>query len=285
VKTAVIVAGVCRYCDIPSKTWDIFPFEADLYLSTWDITNDTFSNELFASDVEIDIIKENTKANKNCRLINVIVSDYRQAILENKIKFSYNRPLFLLQQVLKILKEKQYTRIIYFRPDLYINTLSELTENDFDIDDSSVSIIGMGEPEYWTNEAKNKMEDHFFCMTMSTFEKFIHIFNVSNLKVHDIHEIFFNFFKKNNIQIKKLNKMRCVLVRKETENYYKSTNEELSLHKMMEIYLKVYIEKTNSNHIVKINSINLDYLKFNSKPDYKLLEQSKAQGGILKLRK
>ena len=287
-KTAVIVAGVCRYSDIPSKTWDIFPFDADLYLSTWDITNSTFSNELFPSNTEIDIIKHNTSFNKKCRLINVIVSDYEQSIVEEKFKFPYDRPLFLLRQVYNTIKEQQYTRIIYFRPDLYISSLDELTENDFDIDDSSVSILGMGEPVYWTNEIHHQMEDLFFCMTMTTFEKFIHIFYAKDLRdSHDIHKIFYNFFKENNIQIKKLYKMRCSLIRQETEDYYKNTNEELSLDKMREIYMEVYREKTKINHEVKVNAINLDYLKFikNTTPNYQLIEESQRSGGILKLRK
>lgn len=287
-RTAVIVAGVCRYSDIPSKTWDIFPFDADLYISTWDITNNTYSNKLTNSFDEIEIIKRNTRQNKRTKLISVNISDYEDAIASGKIKWSLARPIFLLNELYERIKSSRYSRIIYFRPDLYLTTNNgaKLTEADFTVDDDTVKILGLHEPYAWVEHDLNKMEDHFFCMTKNVFEKFIRVFDVIDSSEPDIHKIFYNFFKINNIKIETIDNMRCALIRKEIEDHYKETGEELSLLKMMEIYLNVFIENKATVNQIKHNSINLGSLEIDKRlaPTEDLINLSAELGGILKIR-
>ena len=286
-RTAVIVAGVCRYSDIPSKTWDIFPFDADLYISTWDTTNDTYSNKLTNSCDEIEIIKRNTKNNKNTRLISINVSDYEDSILAGKIRWSLARPIFLLNEIYEKIKASKYSRIIYFRPDLYLTTAQdvELTADDFAVDDSSVKIVGMHESAHWVNHEAGCMEDHFFCMSRQIFEKFIRIFDVIDTREPDIHKIFYNFFKNNNLTLEGISKMRCVIVRKEIEEYYINTNEQPDLSLMMEIYFKAFSEKFDMVHEIKRNAIDLEFLDIDKRIiDTKLIDDSKNNGGILNKR-
>jgi hypothetical protein len=287
-KTAVIVAGVCRYSDIPSKTWDIFPFDADLYISTWDITNNTYSNKLINSSDEIELIKRNTRQNKRTKLISVNVSDYEDAIASGKITWSLARPFFLLNELYEKIKSSEYTRIIYFRPDLYLTTNNgvTLTEHDFTVDDSSVKILGLYEPYAWVEHHLSRMEDHFFCMTTNMFEKFLQIFKVIDASEPDIHRIFYNFFKINDIKIETIDNMRCALIRKEIEDYYKETGEDLSLETMMRIYLDVYLENQETVNKIKRDSINLGYLEIDKRtaPSKEVVNLSAELGGILKLR-
>ena len=288
-RTAVIAAGVCRYSDIPSRTWDIFPFDADLYISTWDITNNTYSNQLTNSVQEIEIIKRNTKTNTRTRLISVNISDYEEAILSKKVLWSLARPSFLLKEIYEKIKSSGYSRIIYFRPDLYLTTLENqtLSPDDFSVDDNTVKILGLHEPYAWIEHDLGKMEDHFFCMSRSVFEQFIKIFDIIDITEKDIHKIYYNFFRKNNIKIETLDKMRAVLMRKEIEDHYKHSTEPLSVQTMMEIYLDVYIKNQPTVNQIKQNAINLSQLDIDKeiKPDPDVLVKlSQDLGGILKKR-
>ena len=90
-KTAIVVSGVCRNTVISSLSWNFLP-EADWYLTTWDKTQETYSNELYPSDNEISNIKE--KFNKihienyikfidNCQLDEVSIINSRSYFLLN----------------------------------------------------------------------------------------------------------------------------------------------------------------------------------------------------------
>lgn len=264
-KTAIIVAGVCRYSDIPSKTWDIFPFKADMYISTWDTTNDTFSNVLTSSFEEIQIIKENTKNNVSTRLLDVKINDYAQAIYDKKIECPYQRPLHLLKEMYEDIRRQNYQRIIYFRPDLYIQLHhldNPLTEEDFIVNDDIIKIIGLGSPECWINHETGVMEDHFFCMTSFVFEKFINLFKVMNPREPDIHKILFKFFKRSNITIETIDKLRCCLVRKEIEEYFNITGDPITWDKMIELYVYDFKSKANIVSSIKRDAINLKKLDF-----------------------
>jgi hypothetical protein len=162
-KTAIIVAGVCRYSELTYKSWNSFP-EADWYLSTWDISQTPYSPEATSSDNEIATIKH--------LFHSILISNYQTEYLDLGVN-SLHRPFILLENVLNKIKDQGYERIIYFRPDLMLYRLSSYSPNDFVVDDDTVKILDCHYPGFWFSHYLKKMQDSFLVFSYKNFELFV----------------------------------------------------------------------------------------------------------------
>ena len=134
-KTAVIVTGMCRNTLLTKDTWNILPFSADWYLTTWDVTKQTYNNEFIASKFEIEKIKDKFKE--------IIVTPYHPYFetFIKTYKFNYvMNPYYLLGFIRNSVLEKDYDRFIITRSDLYLHKLRELTDADFYVDKNNAKI-------------------------------------------------------------------------------------------------------------------------------------------------
>lgn len=277
-KTAVIVAGVCRFTNISHSSWNIFP-DADWYLSTWDITQKPYSPEAHPSSDEIDAIKDKFK--------HIEVLNYKEKYLDIPRLSAELRPFILLEHILNIIKEQQYERVVYFRPDLVLFkmnddlfpdlmqlTADDFNENDYNVDDSTIKIAGDHTPDCWIDHSRQILHDNFFVFSWNTFVKFIE--DKKEITKHpDIHYSLYNYFAKNNINVEPLHPIRTAILRSNiVDNEDKKTWKDLTT-----LFVNEYNEK---NHIGKFTHII--ELTIPSKPDYAKIEESELNGGILKLR-
>lgn len=214
-KTAVIVAGVCRFTEIAHTSWNIF-LNADWYLSTWDITQKPYSPQVWSSVKEINAIRHKFK--------HVEVSNYITEYQETPIHPAM-RPFILLDKVLKLIKDEKYERIIYFRPDSVLFKMNEKTEpnlaqmkldefdeNDFNIDDYTVMVTDCYGPDNWLSHERRQLQDSFMVFSWNTFVKFVS--NAKSITSHwDLHAGLYEFFEKNNISMKPLLPIRIAILR------------------------------------------------------------------------
>jgi hypothetical protein len=224
-KTAVIVAGVCRFTEISHTSWNIFP-DADWYLSTWDITQNPYSPLARSSIKEINAIRHKFK--------HIEISNYKKEYLEKSIEPAM-RPFILLEKILKITKDKQYKRVIYFRPDLVLfkmnkttwpnltqMTLNDFNESDFDIDDSTIMVTDCYGPDNWVSHERRQLQDSFMLFSWNSFAKFVE--NAIPITSHyDIHVSYYEFFERNNIVMKPLLSISPVILRNNIVNNLNKT--------------------------------------------------------------
>lgn len=263
-KTAVIVAGVCRYTDISSKSWNILP-EADWYLSTWNISQQPYSKKATSSTKEISNIRHLFK--------DIIVSDYQTEYLDQQVS-AFERPFILLEKAFDIIKDKGYTRIIYFRPDLMLYTVDNFSVNDFEIDDTCVKLLDIHAPEHTIRHNDKSASDLFFVFSWNTFVKFLN--SKKGIVSHfDIHQTVYKFFIDNNIEMLSLYNMRSMILR---NNVYESL-DDLSWEHLSKLFHDIFIKCGDGKASKFPNEIELT-----STIDYSLIEKSKEAGGILKLR-
>ena len=262
-KTAVIVAGVSRFVDLTHKSWTMLP-EADRYLSTWDITQRPYSPEATSSETEISTIKHLFQT--------ILISSYQTEYLDTKFQ-AYDRPFILLEKVFNEIKNKDYERIIYFRPDLMLYTLENFSIDDFNINDSTIKILDCHNPDFWIMHNSKSMQDSFLVFSRKTFELFIN--SRKELCRYNIHATLYNFIVKHQIEVIPLYNMRSVIVR---ENAYEYKND-LSWENLTFAFGETYNKK---DHIGKFpKRIELTIKR---EPDYEKIRISQANGGILKLR-
>jgi len=265
-KTAIIIAGVCRYTDISHKSWTMLP-EADWYLSTWDISQKPFSDIATSSKNEIDNIKYLFKE--------IFVSSYKEEYMDTNYS-AFERSFILLEKTLEHIKKLNYDRIIYFRPDLMLYSLENYSIDDLLVNDNYVNVLDIHDPLIVNNTHKQQqVSDIFFVFSNKTFLKYV----VSRNKISncngDVHRTTYNFFVKNNIEIKILTNMKSCILR---DNIYDNLND-LSWENTYKIFHKVFESNPEPNKFGKELQLPNDYPK-----DIILLERSKAGGGILKLR-
>ena len=273
-RTAVVVNGICRQTLVASMSWDIFPFEADWYLSTWDYTQGTYFSGSVSSEQEIDNIRNLFK--------HIEISNYEEYFAIHTVNDNINtmfRSFKLLDSIRNIILSKNYERVIIFRPDLYLEKLEHLTDTDFDISNNTVRILGMHAPEDYHDVLKQKSDDVFFAMPIRIFEKYANLDFVKEFDRKfkysgDIHKFTFHFFTSLASKVEPIVKMKSILVRREAENYYIQHNE-IDFDKILDIFMRVYINKELKKSIGKFSN------QFN-KISIKL---SESKGGILKLKK
>ena len=263
-KTAVIVAGVCRFTDIARTSWTMMP-EADWYLSTWDISQQPYSKNAIDSKKEIKNIEHLFKT--------IVVSNYQTEYLEQGIK-SFERPFILLEKIFNIIKDKKYERIIYFRPDLMLYKVENFSTNDFDIDDSCVKLLDIHSPELAVRHAEKVASDLFFVFTWNTFVKFVNA-KKEIVDHFNIHRTVYKFFTDNNIEMLPLHNMRSMILR---NNVYQSLGD-LSWETLSVLFHDIFRKLGEG----KVSKFPYD-IELTPVVDYKLLESSKLGGGILKLR-
>lgn len=277
-KTAVIVAGVCRFSDIAHRSWNIFP-DADWYLSTWDISQAPYSREAEKSSVQIDKIKHKFKS--------ITISNYKEKYLDTDSAYS-DRPFLLLEKVYNEIKDSGYQRIIYFRPDLVLFKMNQdlwpklnqytfdvFDENDFAIDDSQVKVAyGHVMDTFWVDHANKIMQDSFFLFSWNNFVKFLK--EKRKITVYgDVHRGLYNYFKESNIEPAPLDQVCVTILR---NNIYQNL-DKTNWYEMSQLFDETY---NRFNHVGKfIKEIELKEIAL---PDLAKLEESKRSGGILKLR-
>ena len=280
-KTAIIVNGMCRQTLVASMSWDIFPFKADWYLSTWDYTQETYFPEMISSKDEIDNIRHLFK--------HIEISNYEEYftnfIVNGKLGPMY-RSFKLLDSIRNIILSQGYERVIVFRPDLYLGKVETLNDNDFDISNNTVRILGSHAPEDYYNILHEKSDDLFFAMPIHIFEKYADLDFVKDMDIKfkysgDIHKFTYHFFTSLATKVEPITKMKSTLVRREAENYYIQHNK-IDFNKIADIFIEVYINKD-------LKGVGKFWDQFNKiviqVPDTDKIRISQETGGILKLRK
>lgn len=230
-KTAIIVAGVCRFTDMTHPSWHILP-EADWYLSTWDISQKPYSPSATSSVHEVARIKHLFRT--------ILISNYQNEYL-NTIFHPYDRPFILLEKIYKEIKDAGYERIIYFRPDLILYSLNEFSNNDFIVDDNTLKILDCYEPDFWIRHLNRKMQDSFFVLTWKNFELLIH--SREELCKYDIHSSLYDFIEKHQIEAIPLYNMRSVIIR--------TNSEDLSWENLTRIFQESFIKNDHLKKFVK----------------------------------
>ena len=238
--------------------------EADWYLSTWDITQLPYSPEASSSINEVSTIKH--------LFCKVLISNYQTEYLDTNFQ-AYDRPFILLEKVFNEIKNKDYERIIYFRPDLMLYTLENFLIEDLSIDNKTIKILDCHNPNFWIMHDLKIMQDSFFVFSRETFELFIN--NRAELCKYSIHTTLYAFVEKNQIEVVPLYNMRSVIVR---ENAYEYKND-LSWENLTFAFGETYTKK---DHIGKFPK-RIE-LKIKQEPDYEKIKISQSSGGILKLR-
>ena len=281
-KTAIIVNGMCRQTLVASMSWDIFPFEADWYLSTWDYTQETYFPEVVPSKKEIDNIRHLFK--------HIEISDYEE-YFTNFIGNGKLDPMFrsfkLLDSIRNTVLSQNYERVIVFRPDLYLEKLEILHDSDFDISNNTVKILGLHAPQDYYDVRKQKSDDLFFAMPIHIFEKYADLDFVKDLDrkfkyAGDIHKFTYHFFTSLATKVEPLTKMKSTLVRREAENYYIQHNN-IDFDKIADIFIQVYINKDLKGVGKFWNQFNKIVIQVPA--DMDKIRISQETGGILKLRK
>lgn len=280
-KTAIVVNGICRQTLVASLSWNIFPFEADWYLSTWDYTQETYFLELTPSKKEIDNIRHLFK--------HIEINDYEEYFTTYIINGRVN-PMFrsfkLLDSIRNVILSQGYERVIVFRPDLYLDNVETLNENDFDVSNNTVRILGSHAPEDYYNVLTQKSDDLFFAMPIHIFEKYADLNFVKDLNRKfkysgDIHKFTYHFFTSLANKVEPITKMKSTLVRREAEDYYIQHNE-INFDKIADIFMQVYINKDLKGIGKFWNQFNKIVIQI---PDMEKIRLSQESGGILKLRK
>lgn len=280
-KTAIIVNGICRQTLVASMSWDLFPFKADWYLSTWDYTQETYFPEVVSSEKEINNIRHLFK--------HIEISDYEEYFTTYIVNGRVN-PMFrsfkLLDSIRDIVLSQKYERVIVFRPDLYLKQLEKLDESDFDISNNTVKILGSHAPNDYYDALTQKSDDLFFVMPINIFEQYADLNFVMDLDrtfkySGDIHKFTFYFFTSLASKVEPIVKMKSTLVRREAEDYYIKHNE-IDFDKIADIFIQVYINKD----LKGIGKFWNQFNKISIPPSYmEKIKISQANGGILKLRK
>ena len=277
-KTAIIVSGMCRQTLVASMSWDIFPFEADWYLSTWDYTQETYFSETRPVNYELNNIRHLFK--------HIEISNYETYFIDF-ISTRQINPMFrsfkLLDSIRETILSQGYERIILFRPDLYLTALEPLYDSDFDVSNNTVKILGSHAPEDYHSVLTQKSDDLFFVMPIHIFEKYANLNFVENLDSGfkysgDVHKLTYHFFTSLADKVEPMTKMMSALVRREAENYYRQHNE-IDFDKIADIFMKVYINK-DLKGIGKFWNQKVIQI-----PDMDKIRISQETGGILKLRK
>jgi hypothetical protein len=114
-KTAVIVAGVLRHCDVSSLSWK-FPIDVDFYLSTWDLTEYVHNGNKFYS------IEEELKHLEHIDFKHIHIENYKKFYQTYKthIGFEMSRVFYLINKIYEQIKNLNYKRVIVIRPDLFL---------------------------------------------------------------------------------------------------------------------------------------------------------------------
>jgi len=256
VKTAIIVAGVCRFTEISHASWNIFP-NADWYLSTWDITQKPYSPEARSSANEINAISYKFK--------HIEISNYKKEYLEIHVEPAM-RPFILLTKIFNLIKDEQYERVIYFRPDLVLFKMNETTwpnltqmklnefnKSDFDIDDNTIKVTDCHGPDNWLSHERRQLQDSFMLFSWKSFAKFVE--NAITITSHyDIHVSYYEFFERNNIVMEPLLTVRPVILR---NNIINNLNKN-TWYQLTELFGEDY---TQNDHLGKFaNQIELKEL-------------------------
>lgn len=281
-KTAIIVNGICRQTLVASMSWDIFPFEADWYLSTWDYTQETYFPEVVPSKKEIDNIRHLFK--------HIEISDYEE-YFTNFISNGKLNPMFrsfkLLDSIRNTILSRGYERVIVYRPDLYLSKVETLNDSDFDVSNNTVRILGSHAPQDYYDVRKQKSDDLFFVMPIHIFEKYANLDFIKDLDrkfkyAGDIHKFTYHFFTSLATKVEPMTKMKSTLVRREAENYYIQHNN-IDFNKIADIFMQVYINKDLKGVGKFWNQFNKIVIQVPA--DMDKIRISQETGGILKLRK
>jgi hypothetical protein len=264
-RTAVIVAGVCRFTEIASKSWDIFP-EADWYLSTWNISQQPYSPDATSSKLEIKAIAE--------LFTDILISDYHTEFL-NQDTHMYKRSFILLEKALERIKHQGYERVIYFRPDLMLYTLDDFSTDDFMVSDSEIKILDSHEPDFWVDHTRRSLQDSFFVFSWQSFNKFV--YHGKDINLHsDIHQSLYRYLEIYQLNVTPLYNMRSVILR---DQVYLNMSD-LSWQNLTSVFVDTYRRNQHNYHQKYARDI-----KFTHQPaDPELIRISQAAGGILKRR-
>ena len=205
-KTAVIVAGVLRHCDVSSLSWQL-PFEADFYLSTWDLTEYVYDDEFYPIDNELANLK-----NIDFKLIHI--ENYKK-FCQTYISypgFEISRVFYLVNKIYEQIKELNYDRIILIRSDtwLQLNKPSKLFDHMTLMNDYSVITSPNNEVDLNVLSSKEKLQTYFdseitkngwirfpdsnFIFTWSAFEEFANIWTQTINSTSCPHTFLYKFF-------------------------------------------------------------------------------------------
>jgi len=187
-KTAVIVAGVLRHCDVSSLSWK-FPVDVDFYLSTWDLTENVYNGNTFYP------IDEELKHLEHIDFKHIHIENYRRfyQTYKNHIGFEMSRVFYLISKIYEHIKNLNYKRIIVIRPDIWLNfdhfgfikMIKSMEKNTayFSSGTTGLDLSKDYSTEYLEEHMKNNIKDighvHFcddhFIFTGTAFEKFTKI--------------------------------------------------------------------------------------------------------------
>lgn len=265
-KTAIIVAGVCRFTELAVKSWRMFP-EADWYLSTWNISQQPYSPEAGSSKTEIDNIAD--------LFSDILISDYQTEFLDLNIH-QYHRPFILLEKAQDRIKDLGYERIIYFRPDLMLYTLENFTTTDFEVTDAEIKILDCHEPEFWVNHPAGLLQDSFFVFSWQSFNKFVyHRKDITQYR--DVHQSLYKFLEIYQLRAVPLYNMRSVILRSQV---YLNLHD-LSWLNLTRVFVETYQRNQHNNQEKYVRDIELT----DRQADPDLLRISQDAGGILQKRR
>ena len=263
-KTAIIVAGVCRFTELSYSSWSILP-EADWYLSTWDISQKPYSPSAVSSVNEIDTIKHLFKT--------TLVLNYQDEYLNTRFQ-AYDRPFILLEKIYKKIKEVGYERIIYFRPDLMLYSLNGYSHDDFIVTDNTLKVLDCHDPDFWVQHHRREIQDSFFVLTWKNFELLVN--SREELCKYNIHSTLYNLLDKHQIKALPLYNMRSVIIREDAYRY----KEDMSWENLTMVFGETFVK---NNHIGKFPK-RIELISI-IEPDHEKIKISQLSGGILKLRK
>lgn len=242
-KIAIIIAGALRHCDVSSMSWE-FPFEADFYLSTWDVVQYADSNILCPIDEEL-------KNLSNIDFKDIHIESYEEYYKEYKNFncFYISRQFYLINRIYEKIKHEDYNRVIVFRPDSWIEVIKEVNPIDeLKLKQDSVvhfgDIRGVPTLQEVNNSAdeetrnmrlqqiKNQQHsftDQLFMFDSIAFKKFANIWpNVLFYEKNCPHNFLYNYFivQKTVTNFKQnTNFLGSAVIRKNAAEYFRQGNE------------------------------------------------------------
>jgi hypothetical protein len=269
-KTAVIVAGVVRELANASSSWKV---SGDYYLFADEYEREPQTQKI-KKKINLSEIHETSAV--NFQYISISKS-------ENNIDWSsFTPPINLYKKLSSAythIKNKRYCNVLIIRPDLFIpDSTNDIINNiSTTIGSLTIGIDGNINPGDMRTRFRPSLDkDILMYMDLSTFKIIAEFYNFIEENIQfvlenkfDVHTLLGKYILERNINVKDIG-CKSVILRNNTAHFFKDGT--VTFEKLQKAFDEWW------NHNID-PGISLDKLSI-----YELIERSKANGGILKLR-
>ena len=269
-KTAVIVVGVVRELSNASSSWKIL---GDYYLFA-----DEYERAPQSQIIKNKIILTDILAISKVKFQHISISKS-----ENNIDWSSFTPLINLYKKLSSaythIKNKGYCNVLIIRPDLFIpDSTNDIINNiSTTIGPLTIGIDGTINPGDMRTRFRPSLDtDILMYMDLPTFKIIAEFYNFIEENIQfvlenkfDIHTLLGKYILERNINVKDIG-CKSVILRNNTAHFFKDGT--VTFEKLQEAMAEWWKLNVDPGSLLNKQSI------------YELIEISKANGGILKLR-